>query len=183
MGPVRTFRSVFGRVLAGGMILVAVLSLVLTTVEGGLPALLRTGGVPALVATATWALFWRPELEVSDGGLTVRNVFRTIHVPWPCLRRVTTTWTLRLETSDGRVTVWATPIGGVWAARRDAAATGSSAQTAARAVEERLAALRSAGYLDRSTLQEVHVAIRWHIGVIAALVALATWVWFGSMLG
>lgn len=183
MGPVRTFRSTFGRVLAGGMMLVAALSLVLTAADGGLPALARTGGVPALVAAVTWALFWRPELEVSDGGVSVRNVFRTIQVPWPCLRGIATTWTLRLETTDGPVTVWATPIGGVWAARREESAAGGVAQAAARAVGERLDALRSAGYLSGHTIQEVHVTVRWHVGVIAALVALSTWVWLGTMFG
>jgi len=163
--------------------LVAGLSLVLTAADGGLPALARTGGVPALVATATWALFWRPQFEVSDGGLTVRNVFRTIHVPWPCVQRLSTTWTLRLETTDGPVSVWATPIGGVWAARREEPTAGGVAGAAARATEERLEALRDAGYLSGHTLQEVHVTVRWHVGLIAALVALATWVWLGTMLG
>jgi hypothetical protein len=182
MGPVRTFRSAFGRVLAGGMALVAGLSLVLTAAEGGLPALARTGGVPALVAAMTWGLFWSPALEVSDGELTVRNVFRTFHVPWPCLQRVTTTWALRLETSDGPVTVWSTPIGGVWAARREESVGGGLARAAARAVEERLDALRAAGYLAVRTLQEVHVTVRWHVGTIATLIVLATWALLGTAL-
>jgi Bacterial PH domain len=182
MGPVRTFRSAFGRVLAGGMALVAGLSLVLTAAEGGLADVVRSGGVPALVAAMTWALFWSPALEVSDGELTVRNVFRTFHVPWPCLQRVTTTWTLRLETTDGPVTVWATPIGGVWAARREESVGGGVAPTAARAVEERQEALRAAGYLAMRTIQEVHVTVRWHVGTIATLIALATWVWLGTAL-
>ncbi len=182
MGPVRTFRSAFGRVLAGGMALVAGLSLVLTAAEGGLAVLARSGGVPALVAVMTWALFWSPALEVSDGGLTVRNVFRTIHVPWPCLQRVETTWALRLVTTDGAVTVWAAPAGGVWAARRESSPAGASATSAAFAVEERWAALRGAGYLDAAPQQAVHLSITWHVGTIATLIALATWVWLGTAL-
>lgn len=184
MGPAQSFRSPFGRVLAAGMLLVAVASLVTTAATAGLATTLATAGVPVLAATVTWVLFWLPELEVSDGGCTVRNVFRTIHVPWPCVLGVETTWALRLQTSDGPVAVWATPVGGVWAARRQGEPTSrTSAAAAARAVEDRWAALRDAGYLDGAPVQEVHNVITWHVGTIAALIALTGWVAFSAVAG
>lgn len=183
MGPARTFRSDVGRVLAVGMAVVAIAALAATAADGGLAAVVRSGGVPILAATITWALFWRPSFEVSDGGLTVRNVVRTIHVPWPCLRGVATAWSLRLETSDGAFTVWAAPAGGAWGARRPDAARAAGAEAAAAVIEERWAALRDAGYLDARPRQAVHPTITWHTGTIAAATVLAAWSWWGAALG
>ena len=52
-----------------------------------------------LVGGACWATFWRPRVEVSDAGVRVVNVTRTIDIPWPALRDVDTKWALTLDTA------------------------------------------------------------------------------------
>ena len=78
----------------------------------GPSALWRAGPWLALVAGACWALFWRPEVVVDDGGVRLVNVSRTIDVPWPSIQAVDTKWALTLITAYGRFTGWAAPAPG-----------------------------------------------------------------------
>lgn len=193
MGPVRTFRSPFGRVLAVGMAAVATLSLVSTASLQGAAGLLHSGGVPTLAAVIVWAMFWRPALQVSDGGLTVVGVLRTTHVPWPCLTKVERTWALRLMTTDGPVSVWAVPARGVAGARAASRAEdsgvgtipglgGVDADAVAGEIERRWSELADAGYLAAPVSGAVHLTITWHGGTIVGIAALAGWVWLGTTL-
>lgn len=192
MGPVRTFRSVVGRVLTVGMTAVSAAALVSTLVVQGAPALLATGGLPVLAAVVVWALFWRPLLEVSDGGVLVVGVVKTTHVPWPCVTGVDRSWSLRVLTRDGPVEVWAVPVRGALGARaerRTGAAPGgppanpggADADAAAWEIEQRWDALADAGYLSAAVRGEVRPTVRWHVGTIATVVALVTWVWVGQV--
>lgn len=105
--------------------------------------MLRTAAFALLLVATAWALYWRPEVEVSDGGVRVVNPWRTVHVPWPALDEVSDRWSLTLTTTDGRrVSAFAAPARG--AAERGAGV----AAEAARLVDERREALRAAGWLD-----------------------------------
>ena len=97
----------------------------------GPSALWRAGPWLALVAGSCWALFWRPEVVVDDGGVRLVNVFRTIDVPWPSIQAVDTKWALTLITAYGRFTGWAAPAPGMHeAVRAHRAATPSISRTA-----------------------------------------------------
>lgn len=191
MGPTRVFSSGYGRVLtvAMGVVAVVVVAGVATAGDARLLVLAVTGS--ALVTLATWALFWRPRVEVSDGGVLVVNVLRTVEVPWPVLDRVEAGWSLVVHTATGRWTAWAAPQGSaVGAARRARAAATSAAglgaagrrerataDTVAAAVGERQAALLAAGHMEgaRRTAEAngLRERVTWHLGTIAAAVALA----------
>src|SRR5699024_12073580 len=56
--------------------------------------------VPFLLAAAllVWIVFGYPRVEVSDGGITLVNVVRTVHVPWPCFTGADARWHLRIDT-------------------------------------------------------------------------------------
>src|SRR5690606_33349577 len=41
--------------------------------------------------------------------VTVRNVFRTVHVPWQAIQRIDTKYALTLYTAEGKIAVWASP--------------------------------------------------------------------------
>lgn len=147
--------------------------------------------VPLLLggAIVVWILFGAPRVVVSDGGITIVNVLRTIHVPWPCFLGADSEWNLRVRTDAGTYTAWALPIASGTARRlprRRGEATddshapvGNHAQGAALLIGERHAALADAGHLGTPTtgVVSVHTQINraTAIGglVTAALLALA----------
>ena len=95
----------------------AALALAYFAATGGLREVVRSGPLAILFATAMWVSFELPRVTVSDGGVTVRNVWRTIHVPWPTFRGLDSTWSLVLHTSEGDVASWAIPATSGFAAR------------------------------------------------------------------
>jgi len=128
---------------------------------------LRGFGAPlVLFALLGWAAFWRPHVEVSDGGVRVVNTFRTVQVPWPAINEVDGRYGLRLYTAFGTVTSWAAPA----PAGRTRARSGSS--EVAEIVNGRLAELRSAGYLDNRTLERESLETEWDVPVVVAAVLL-----------
>lgn len=86
-------------------------------ITGDWLGLVRYGWVLLLLPALTFALFWFPSLDVAEHEVTVRNVFSTIHVPWPAIQRVDTKWALTLYTQRGKVTAWASPAPNRYAAQ------------------------------------------------------------------
>lgn len=81
----------------------------------------------ALMTLTCWACFWRPRVTITDAGVELVNVLRTVRVPWPAIQMIETKWALTLVTAVGTFTSWAAPAPGVRAAvfampRRDQAA-------------------------------------------------------------
>ena len=106
------FRPVFGRVLTIVIAVIALGALIGFIVAGDIGGLLRSGWWLIVLATATWAMFWRPEVEVLEHEVTVRNPLSTWHVPWPAIERIDTKWALTLYTPSGRIEAWAAPSSG-----------------------------------------------------------------------
>jgi hypothetical protein len=181
------FRPAFGRVLAvvvGAMCGVAV---VVTAAQGSVRDVVTALPWLALVAGACWAIFWRPRVEVSDGGVRIVNVMRTIDVPWPAIRDVETKWALKLVTAYGAFTAWAAPSGGRGPARRasrielrlmtrapsvgnlarEPESLDGAAGDAAEIVRARWTRLRGAGHLDNPVLEHAKVPVRWHLENVA----------------
>ncbi|WP_372593310.1 hypothetical protein [Actinotalea sp.] len=198
MGPTQVFVSGYSRVLAVATIVIAVV-VVLGTVGAGdlrLTLLALSGG--ALAGLAGWALFWRPLVEVSDGGVRVVNVLRTIEIPWPVLDRAEVRWSLVVHTLDARWTAWGAPRSSAAASAvrrseqtrvdhgRPSAGLGravgrlpsaASAERVADAIAMRQASLLAAGHLDgaqaRARESGLKETITWHRGTIAAALTLA----------
>jgi hypothetical protein len=191
---VQVFRPWFGRVLTIGVAVVCGIGLVATAAADGADALVTYLPWLLLVAGLCWALFWRPCVEVSDAGVRLVNVTRTIDVPWPAIEGVETRWALTLRTAYGRFSAWAAPAPGRAVARkatlaefraapRDPADVGvrvgdlesSDSGEAATLVRRRWDELRAAGHLDDPRLEHERVPVRWHVGTAiggALLVAL-----------
>src|SRR5690606_7610683 len=101
---------------------------VLVVIEDGPSAALAVWPWLAVVAGLAWAVYWRPEVQVSDGGVRLVNVLNTVDVPWPALEAVDTKWALTLTTVWGRrYRAWAAPAPGRSAMRRELRQQGSPA--------------------------------------------------------
>ena len=104
--------SRFGRGLA---ILVAVLmtfAVGVVAVSEGLPAAVAALPFAITVCWVTLLLFWFPELEVNENGVTIRNVWSEYAVPWAAIQRIDTKYALTLITQQRTITVWSAPAPG-----------------------------------------------------------------------
>jgi len=196
------FRPGFGRGLTVVIAVGALISLAFIARTGSLRDVLLTLPWLGLVITCCWAVFWRPCVIVSDAGVRLVNVTRTIDVPWPALRGVETRYALTLDTEYGKFAAWAAPAPGAGPALRTsmrsrsprradrepadgstadgqvAGATmgeieGTSSGDAATIVRRRWERLRDAGHLDDPRLEFDAPPIRWHWHIAAAVVGLA----------
>ncbi len=168
MGETRTYRSVFSRALAAVVVGLAAVLLVWLASTAEPRDSLRYGAPVALVGLLAWLAFWRPQVEVSDGGVEVRNVWRTVHVPWPALQEVDSRLGLRLVTAYGSYQAWAVP-----APRRTRGAGAVGPTQAAVGVRERWDELRRAGFLDDPRLERPRARTRLHTGAVVAAGTLA----------
>lgn len=137
-----------------------------TAVVGGVDDLLRFGAPVTLFGVLGWACFWQPYVEVADGGVTVANTVRTVHVPWPAIDEVHGRYGLKLETAYGPVTAWAASA----PAGRQRARSQHSVASAA--VTERLEQLRAAGHLDDRRLERPDLTTTWHWALLASVALL-----------
>lgn len=192
-------KAPFGQVLAAGVGLLALAAGVLVITEEGPSALLSVWPWLALAAGLAWALYWRPEVRVSDAGVRLVNVVRTIDVPWPALRGIETKWALTLDTVWGRYRAWAAPAPGRSTLRREMRAQNQTARqierripglpanssarpadlpstdsgAAAQIVNERWKRLRAAGHLDTAVVEQDRPPVRWHWELLAGALVLA----------
>lgn len=195
MGATQEFTSGYGRGLTAAAAVVALVAVVAVVVEDGAGEALRALPLAALVVAVVGALFWAPGVEVSDGEVVVRNVLRTVRVPWPTFREVEYGWSLVVRTTDGDVTVFAAPRESATARRlrRGGAAAPAelpregtvrslraTAEAVGAAIEARHDALVRAGHLDGArrvaAAQGLTPTRRLHvmtIGTVAVLAALS----------
>lgn len=188
------FRPGFGRGLTVVIAAFAAFALVFVGATNGLVDALVTLPWLCLFVTCCWAIFWRPSVVVSDAGVRLVNVTRTIEVPWPALLDVETRFALTLVTAYGRYAAWAAPAPGAGSALRtsmrsrpprgssdDATITtasmgdipGTPSGDAATIVRRRWERLRDAGHLDDPKLEFEQTPIRWHWEIGATVIILA----------
>lgn len=145
--------------------------------------------VPLLfVVVAAWAVFWRPAITVHRSGVSVRNVLRTVELPWHAIDRVDTRYALTLHAGDQSYPVWAAPAPGVLGSLGvfrgdlrhlpDSSYTGGTARAADDPrTDSGAAALLVRGHWERlRDTPEVEPGIfgvRWHWRTIGALLSLA----------
>lgn len=186
------YRPGFGRGLA-----LAVGALCAVVLGGGLlgdaSATLRYAPVLALVGVAAWAAYWRPAVVVSPAGVELRNVTRTIVLPWPSIERIETKYALTLHTAYGAYAAWAAPAPsrsrtldarpdelahlpetsyGPGGAVRPGDLAGTGSGQAAALIRWRWEELRDAGHLDDPVLERNRPRVRWHYGTLSALAVL-----------
>jgi hypothetical protein len=154
------------QIVGVAMVVMAVVGLG-SCVTGGLETLAHFGAPVLLFGLLGWAVFWAPRVEVSDGGVVMVNILRTIQVPWPAVEGVDGRYGLQLRTAYGAFTAWgvSAPAGRDRGRGRDSA----SAVT----VRQRLESLREAGWLEDPRLERPGARTEWHWPVIAAAVLLA----------
>lgn len=66
----------------------------------------------AFIALFAWEGLWAPRVIVDDEGVRLRNVLRTIFVPWAALIHVDTKYALTLYTPHRNYAAWAAPAPG-----------------------------------------------------------------------
>lgn len=194
MGAVKAavLRPTSGRVITIGFVALCALWLVGLLEEYGVGTALRVLPWFGLLVWGAWAALWRPYVAIDDGGVTLVNVFRTVHLPWPAIQVIDTKWTLALVTPYGTYHAWAAPAPGARGAVRaerhetrhlpestfgpegirpgDAPSTPSG--KAAWLIREHWEELRDAGYLDDPKLEHERAPMVWHTRVIAIGAAL-----------
>jgi Bacterial PH domain len=200
MSPARVFASTSGRVLTVVAAVAALAALVGSAASGGLGELLRYGAIPVLGLVVVWALFWHPQVEVSDGEIVLRNVLRTVRIPWPTFRGADTRLSLTIETTDGTFTAWAAPARSALGARADVAvprgprlaparrgrgeAGGHTADVVALEIAGRRESLERADHLHAGPPPAgVHVTTTWHWRMLMAVAALGALAVVGAVLG
>ncbi|QAY71825.1 PH domain-containing protein [Xylanimonas protaetiae] len=182
------YRPRFGRGLAVGVAVLGVGGLVVSAVTDWRATLTFVAPV-ALVVLWVWAAYWRPAVIVSPASVELRNVTRTIELPWPTIERVDTRYALTLHTAYGDYAAWAAPAPGraqAVRAPKDAGQNlpestyrggtvgsgdlmvGASGQAAA-IVRARWEELRDAGLLDDPRLERGRPRVRWHVATLAAM--------------
>jgi hypothetical protein len=176
MASTMLFRSSSTRFVGVGAIAFSAVGLASLVVEREWDDLARFGGLLGLVALTGYAVMWLPYVEVSEGGLAFRNVFRTVRLPWPAIEEVDGRYGLRVQTAYGRFTAWAAPA----PAGRDRMRGGDS--EAAALVRRQMERLQGLGHLDNRRLESDHADVTWHVPVIIVAVALVVLTAAGPML-
>jgi len=187
---VEEFRPRYGRGLATAVLVVAALAFLISMIMAP-GSSWRYLPILALVVTVTWAFFWFPAVVVSPAGVELRNVTRTIVIPWPALQSIDTRWALTLHSAVGSHSSWAATSSHGHASFADAAnaryradtpggmqrlgsvGRNSSAGGAAAIVQRRWDELKRAGLLNNSQLERTRPEIRWHWRIFALIAALA----------
>ena len=185
-----SFRPTFGRVLSVLTAIIAGLGLLGFVVGGDWLGLVRHGWGLLLLAAVGFALFWFPRLDVQEHAITVRNVFSTVTVPWTAIQRIDTKYALTLYTSEGTVTVWASPAPNRYASQvssttdtriADQDSGGSirpgdlihtASGAAAFVIRRHWQQLRDDGFLDSAVVEEGSMHRQLHTVTIAVLGAL-----------
>lgn len=178
MGETHVFRTPMARVLSIAIAIVAVVAMVYFFSQGGLLELWRSGPVVVLIVALIWLVFWQPRVVVSDGGVTVANILRTVHIPWPRFTSVDSKWSLTLTAGQEKVSAWAVPASSGMAARTRMPTRANvqqvppgryapssrkvNADSVALMIAERHAALRREGHLRQNTLGTLKVTRSWN---------------------
>lgn len=185
------FRPAFGRGLTVAIGAASIAALIFLAATSGLADAALTLPWLCLAVTCCWAIFWRPNVGVSDAGVRLVNVTRTIEIPWPALVDVQTRYALTLVTAYGRFAAWAAPAPGAGTALRvsmrarssrradDEVTTssigelaGTASGDAASIVQRRWERLRDAGHLDDPKLEFDAAPVHWHWRIGATIAAL-----------
>lgn len=192
-----TYRPGFARGLAYAVLALAVIGLGSSLITD-FAASWRYIPLTALIVTALWAAYYWPSVTVSPGGVEIRNITRTIELPWPAIQSIETKFALTLHTAYGSYSAWAAPAPGraeiaragrdkvyraesaglpssvvVGGAVRPGDLPNTSSGQAAMLVRSRWEELQRAGVLDNARLEREKPRVTWHWQLGCVLLALA----------
>lgn len=179
------YRPTLGRTMTAVAAVACLAVLIVVGVRIGFDESLAVLPWLVLAVGSCWATFVNPRVEVSDGGVRLVNVMRTIDIAWPAITAVDTRWMLTLQTDYGEFAAWAAPMGTNAvgrmgrAYRRGDLATVEAAHdpgrrigigdlpdtpsgAAALLIRRRWNDLRTAGHLDDPRLEHRRPPVRWH---------------------
>lgn len=54
-----------------------------------------------------WSVYVRPAVVLDDEGVSLRNIFRDVHIPWGRVTDIESRWTLKVCVGDRGYTAWA----------------------------------------------------------------------------
>jgi hypothetical protein len=147
----------------------------------------------ALVAFLAWVVLWRPNVEVDDEAVTLRNVLGTVRIPWAAIIQVDTKYSLSIRTPRRVYSAWAAPAPGrtglafakraerhgrtpslPGGANRPGDLLGTESGQAAYIVRERWDELRESGRIDIGVADSTVTATRWHVWELLVVAALVT---------
>lgn len=194
MPTTTVFYSRFSRAIAVTIVVGCVAVAVALIASGSPDEFGRTLPALFLFGFLTWALFWQPTVVVDDEGVVLRNVFRSIRIPWPAIATVDTRWSLAIATAGGRYSAWAAPSAGRHGLYRitvaenkrlaESAYAGGTIRTgdalssdsgqAAQIVRSRWEYLRDRGLLDDESAAPVTVSCHWATIVVSVLALVAS---------
>lgn len=109
----QVYRSNTARALGALTVLICAGGLATLTLRGDERDLLRYAGPLLLVAWLAWFGYWRPHVTLDEQGITLHNVFRTVHVTWASVIEIQSRYGLRVDTAHGSYDAWAVsaPVG------------------------------------------------------------------------
>lgn len=166
MGRTQVFRASTQRAVGAATMALSALGLGSLALSASGETFLRAAGPLGLLGLFGYAALWAAYVSVDDGGVTIRNILRTVHVAWPAIDDIDGRYGLRLETAHGRVTAWAAPA----PAGRDRMK--GTPSEAADVVQRYLERLRALGHLDHPRLEHEQADVTWHREIVVAGVAL-----------
>lgn len=102
---------------AGIAWILAALGIVGAVAADGIDGLLVAWPMLAVAFLGWWA-FWFPSITVDDNAVVIRNMVRSVTVPWNALIHVDTKYALTLVTTSGSYSAWAAPAPGIIASHR-----------------------------------------------------------------
>jgi len=120
------YRPRFARPMAVGVVVLAVLGLGISLVTN-FAETWRYLPITALVVYFIWAAYFDPAVIVTPAGVEIKNITRTIELPWPAIERIETKFALTLYTRFGAYSAWAAPAPG----RAEIGRSGGAAMRAA----------------------------------------------------
>jgi len=114
---VRTARS---RILAAFVIVIAAVVGVSLLTSVPVPRSLALLGLPIVVIVVTWALYWRPRVNLDPRNITLVDVVRTVQIPWSRVRDFDVRFGLGVNTTQPtaqpgsvkKYSAWALPAAG-----------------------------------------------------------------------
>lgn len=100
--PTIVIRSLLGRVATLIVAVAAMLVLVEVCRSDGPWGMVPFLGWGGLLGVCVWGLWWAPLLVLSDGGVRVRNMWRSYRIGWEDIEGTRSRWVLVLLLSQGR---------------------------------------------------------------------------------
>jgi hypothetical protein len=185
-----TLKSRFSRVLTVLVLAICVVTEAGVIATADLELILRATAPLALLGLLAWTLFWSPFIRIGPAIVEIVNPFRTYLVTWPAIKDIDTRWSLALDTTIGRITVWSSPAQSRYSAvsriRKDTFgradfgaekgrtrrgdAPSSVAGLAPMLLAQQWQEYRDAGVLG--TVEGDGVEVRWHTARIVAVTVL-----------